>query len=95
MLFSALVLAAALQAVPLPAAPAAPPTRIRPGDSFNLAVGGTPLECRQRATRVREDAIAKGQPLDRMPPGFLHHAVIRMIDGCPVSTRVRQSGPAR
>lgn len=91
MLLSATFFAVALQAAP--AAPTAPPPRIQPRHSFNLASGRTPLECRQRAMKAREDAIARGEPLNRMPGATLHHTVIRMVDGCPVSTQVRQNGP--
>jgi hypothetical protein len=98
MLLSALALATAIQAVPVaPGAPPLPPASRHP--SFNRALGApgarSPLECRQRAIQAREDAIARGEPLSRMPGALLHHTVIRMVDGCPVSTRVRQSGPAR
>lgn len=92
MFLSAFVFAAALQAAPAAPAPSAPPQAKR---SFNVAVAHASPECRQRAMRARDDAIAKGRPLNRMPPGLLHHTVIRMVDGCPVSTQVRQSGPAR
>nr|WP_295111442.1 hypothetical protein [uncultured Caulobacter sp.] len=91
MFLSALALAAALQAAPAPAAPTAPPAALKP--SFNRAAR-SPLECRQRAIKAREDAIARGEPLNRMPGALLHHTVIRMVDGCPVSTQVRRSGPA-
>lgn len=94
MFLFALVFAAALQAAPAAPAPPAPP-EIPSKRSFNVAVARASLECRQRAMKARDDAIARGQPLNRMPPGLLHHTVIRMVDGCPVSTRVRQSGPAR
>ncbi|MBO9544019.1 hypothetical protein [Caulobacter sp.] len=98
MFLSALALASAIQAVPVaPSAPIAPPGASKP--SFNRAIGQpgarSPLECRQRAIKAREDAIARGEPLNRMPGALLHHTVIRMVDGCPVSTQVRQSGPAR
>ncbi|MET3666732.1 hypothetical protein [Caulobacter sp. 1776] len=92
MFLYAFVFAAALQAAP--AAPA-PPPQAQSRRSFNVAAARASPECRQRAMKARDDATAKGQPLNRMPPGLLHHTVIRMVDGCPVSTQVRQSGPAR
>ena len=101
MFLSALTLTAALQAVP--AAPAAPPAQISPSSeqkpAFNRTFGPagarTPLECRMRAMKAREDAIAKGEPLIRMPRGVGERAVFRMVDGCPVRTPIVQSRPAR
>lgn len=90
MFLSAMILAAAIQAAP--PAPTAPPVAHKP--SFNRALR-SPLECRQRVIRAREDTLARGEPLNRMPAALMHHTVVRMVDGCPVSTQVRQSGPAR
>ncbi len=98
MFLSALLLAAAVQAVSAtPAAPLTPPAASKPSfnRAFTLAGGRTPLECRMRAMKAREDAIAKGEPLIRMPQGIGERAVLKMIDGCPVRTPLVQSRPVR
>ncbi len=48
-----------------------------------------------RAIKAREEAIAKSEPLIRMPRGVGERAVLRMVDGCPVRTPIVQSRPAR
>lgn len=87
MLLSALALAAAVQATPAAAKPFVHAPRIEGQRSA--------LECRQRTTPTSDDLLAKLQPLNRLPKATLHHTVIRMVDGCPVSTRVIQYRAAR
>ena len=84
MFLSALALAAAVQVAP--AAEMAKPFDLAPRIDGQRSA----LECRQRTTQARQDAIARGESLGRMPAAVLQHTVIRMVDGCPVSTRVIQ-----
>lgn len=84
MLLPALTLAVLLQAAP-------------PPDSFARApqMDGqrSALECRQRATKTRDDAVSQAQPLNRMPMGIGERAVMRMVDGCPVRAPIVRRVP--
>jgi hypothetical protein len=92
-------LALAAQATPVPSTQALQfgPSVSEPGFSRAPTLPGqlSAFECNARPTRARDEAIVRGEPLNRMPPALLQHTVIRLVDGCPVSTRVVQSRPAR
>lgn len=87
MLLSALALAAALQAAPAATAAFVQQPKIEGQRSA--------LECRRPVTQTRQADSAQAGPLNRMPMATLQHTVVRMVDGCPVSTRVIQYRPAR
>ena len=87
MLLSVLAFAAALQAGPAATSAFVQEPRIEGQRSA--------LECRRRVTQARDAGGARSEPLSRMPLATLQHTVVRMVDGCPVSTRVIQYRPAR
>ena len=97
MLLSTIALAAALQVSPavepqpFHVAPVAVPFAHAP----RMAGQRSALECRQRATQARDDSSVSAAPLNRMPPAIGERAVMRMIDGCPVSTPIVQRAARR
>jgi hypothetical protein len=95
MFLSMLLLAAALQTPPVvvapspagPPAPAAVPFVQAP----RMKGQRSPFACRQRATLARKGEDETVKPLSRMPAVIGERAVMRMVDGCPVSTPIIQS----
>ena len=76
----------------LPLAAAAAPTP----DNAQAGSGATaPAKCnrfgRMEQASVLRDAGPRTQRLDQLPPGDLHLAVDRQIDGCHQPTIVRQN----
>ena len=77
-----------LVALTLAAVSAAPPT----------TPVGIPLaeHCRERVLRYTQGAQPRWpRKLGELPPGVISHAVIKKVDGCPVTVLVRRGPDGR
>ena len=46
-------------------------------------------------SRAGQPETLRTQPLSKLPGAHLERAVVRLVDGCPVTVMVAQNGPAR
>lgn len=99
MFLSTLLLALAVQAPPMVAAPrpAGPPALTAAPFTHAPRMKGqrSSFECRQRAILARKAEDQSSKPLARMPMALGERAVMRMVDGCPVRTPIVQGRPRR
>jgi hypothetical protein len=109
MLLSAVFFAAALQAAPLVVIPDAPPVQLPPPPVAKMTPGARQLaawqarrdriaKCNrfglQRARGAPSEGAEKAKKLGEMPAAHGERAVLRMVDGCAVSTPIVQRVPA-
>ncbi len=91
MIFAAAVALASPTAQP-PPSPPAPLMAFKVAPMGPSGLFGNPVTCNRSTTKTAGPPSSQTKKLGELPPGVEEHAVVRMINGCPVREIVTAGG---